>query len=209
MLKKIFLLIILVASLGISYAQTASDNSIILTQGWNIVSNFMSLQQINGGDIKAENIEAVYAFIAIEQKYVRLYPSPSQKDIEFLQSLDDDEIEKNSFWVYTNKAGTLKYIPSSSQMPSLESRILRKGWNFVGITSNMIENPTYPDLTFEDIKGNCKVEKVYAFLENQWITIKPFPMEDNLINSGLVVKVTNDCKLGMADQVPPSPPAIS
>jgi len=209
MLKTIFLLIILVASLGISYAQTSSDNSIILTQGWNIVSNFMSLQQINGGDIKAENIEAIYAFIVIEQKYVRIYPSPPQKDIELLQSLDDDEIEKNSFWVYTNKAGNLKYNPTSSQIHPLESKILRKGWNFVGITPEMIESPTYPDLTFEDMKGDCKIEKVYAFLENQWFTVKPFPMEDNLINSGLVVKVTNDCKLGMADQMPPSPPAMS
>ena len=70
----------------------------------------------------------------------------------------------------------------------------------------MIESPTRPNLTFNDLKGNCLVEKSYVFLEGQWVAINPIPMEDNLLNSGVVIKVSNTCQLGTNSKTLPLPP---
>ncbi len=209
--NNIILSIGLMLLAGLAFAQALSlisVNTIRLNEGWNLVTNFIYPSQINGGEIIQSNIKAIYAFIPTNQQYARTYPTPSQRDISLLQSIEDDIIEQNAFWVYTDKAGTLVYTPTATPPTRVEERNLYSGWNFVGVGADMVESTAYPDMTFDDIKGECNVQKVYAFIEGQWIgSAEAFPMEDTLINSGVLVKVSNNCQLGMASQTPPSPPA--
>lgn len=206
-MNKTVLSIGLILLMGMVLAQAPASNTVYLNEGWNLVTNFIQPSQITGGNIAQSNIKAVYAFVPTTQQYARTYPNPSQSDIALLQSIDDDIIEQNAFWVYTDKAGTLTYTSTASPATRVEERNLYAGWNFVGVGTDMVESPAYPEMTLEDISGNCNVQKAYAFIQGQWVTITPFPMEDTLVNSGILVKVSNNCQLGMAAQTPPAPPA--
>ncbi len=167
-------------------------------------------QILPDSDISAENIKAIYAFVPTVQKYAQLYPPPaeSSKDLEILRSIDDDELIQMAFWVYSDKSeNKLSYVPLEIPSP-FNSRKLYRGWNFVGVTLDMIQNPTYPQLTFNDIKGNCNVEKTYVFVGGQWYKLDPLPPLDDILSGGIVVKVSNDCQLGMESAALPLPPSI-
>ena len=200
--------LVLLAGLVFTQALSNTANTVHLNGGWNLVTNFIYPSQINGGDIVQSNIKAIYAFIPTTQHYARTYPTPSQSDVSLLQSIDDDIIEQNAFWVYTDKQGILTYTLTASPATRVEERNLYVGWNFVGVGADMVESTSYPYLTFDDIKGTCNVQKVYAFIQGQWVgATNSFPVEDTLLNSRILVKVNNNCQLGMDSQTPPSPPA--
>lgn len=185
------------------------QGSIHVQEGWNLVYGFIYTTQIaSTSNVLASDIQAIYAFIPTKQTYARVYPNPSTTDLELLQSIDDDELSQTGFWVYTTKTGGLSYIIMDEPAP-VDGRNMYPGWNFVGVTVDMIESPTRPNLTFTDLKGNCIVEKSAVFLDGQWVTLNPLPMEDNLLNSAVVIKVSKTCQLGTTSNtllLPPSTP---
>ena len=71
-----------------------------------------------------------------------------------LVSIDDDVVLTSAMWVYSDKAGKLKYSTLEDYMP-LSFREFSAGWNFFTIT------PDITGTTPSDIKGTCNFEKVY------------------------------------------------
>ena len=207
MQKILIYTLFLLLSSPFAMSADASSPTVDLQTGWNLVYGFLYTTQIQTSQstVLAKNIKAIYAFIPTKQQYARVYPDPSETDVVLLQSIDDDELVQTAFWVSTTKPG--KLIHNFIDTPaSVDGRKLYKGWNFVGVTADMIESPTRPNLTFDNLKGNCVVEKSYVFLEGQWVAINPVPMEDNLLNSGVVIKVSNACQLGTDSKTLPLPP---
>ncbi len=204
--KKILLflsLIFLVGFLGVVGFVNASNqlSEIQLHKGWNLVYGFTGTDRIlSGGDISSTNIKAVYLLTQPSQEYVRVYPDPES---DKLWELDDDYYEKTAQWVYSDKSGILKYN-SEEPLPLGELKLYR-GWNFVGITSNMIgpievSSGSFIDGQVQHIAGTCNIEKSYFFdpRAQEWVI---FPLDedfsDGALGSGWIVKLSNDCKLGL------------
>lgn len=210
-MKKAFIIVVFLSALLLSFTLSAQENLRVeksLAEGWNLVYGLFYLNQVDtGSQVTPTDIKAIYLYVPSKNKYARIHPSPSDKDIELIQSLDDEYVSQNAFWIYSSKAGLLTYNLIEPAQP-LHERIVYKGWNFMGVTQDMVESPLNPGLTLKDIKGNCLIEKAYAFIENKWVTLDPFPMEDNLLYDGLLIKSGNDCTLGPSKSTssPPTPP---
>ncbi len=206
--KKVILSISLVVLIGWGVLVFAQEPraAVQLNKGWNIVAGFTSVGQIYGDDLRAKNIKAIYAYIAPAQQYIRLHPQPEIEKLGVLRStykFDDDIIAQSSVWVYSDKDGILGYnfdLPLSS-----EKLPLYKGWNFVPLTQEVVQSPQQSDLTLEDIKGSCKIEKVYLW-QNKWVNFmtitpkNPPEMSHSLLGKSFIIKVSNNCKLGEKTQ---------
>lgn len=110
-------------------------------------------------------------------------------------------------WVYTEKAGTLKY---RAVIIKLNNRNLKKGWNFLSITPDMV------DVDLENLKGNCDIQKTYFYnsFESKWVS---FRLEDDfepgMEGLGAVMEVSESCNLGTEEDdvneaIIPPPPSI-
>ena len=175
-----------------------------LDKGWNLVYGFMGINQIISGSwFEKEDIKAIYAFIPTTQEYLRAWPDPDGDKWQNLDEIfDDHELLQTSFWVYSNKEGSMEYNLIDTFEP-VEQKKLYKGWNFFVISPDLI----YDDVnlgrlldnkvTFDSIKGDCKLEKAYYFKSNSWHKggfSDYFDRES--LGSGVIVKVSNDCRLG-------------
>jgi len=92
-------------------------------------------------------------------------------------------------------------------MPTpLDDIHLLTGWNFIGITPDMINKE------LKDIKGSCNFEKVYIFdnRNQEWMSLRvdEDDFDGGSEGMGAVIKVSNDCKLGSSygNNVPPGIP---
>jgi hypothetical protein len=132
-----------------------------IEEGWNLVYGMIYLEQIQEeSQITKGDIQAIYAYAPKANKYAMLYPEPTEEDVAIIQREDDDYLAQAAFWIYSTKRGTLKY-KNYDPYVSIEGREVYSGWNILGITPDMVESPTNPTLTLEDIKGDCNVEKAY------------------------------------------------
>lgn len=66
--------------------------------------------------------------------------------------------------MYSDKAGKSKY-EFEEPLPSKywNEHKIYKGWNLIGLSNYMIESSANQDLTLDDIKGTCNIEKAYYF----------------------------------------------
>jgi hypothetical protein len=118
-----------------------------------------------------------------------------------LRQVDDDELENTATWVYSDKAGTMDYrIDMRSYIPFYDRQMF-KGWNFLGITSEM------SDVFVES--GSCNIEKMVFWEDQEWDVItesvlaqigmsyEKFGLVDDPqdLAHGVLIKVSNDCKL--------------
>jgi len=215
-------LIVLLLSFGSFFASSQSvvkDTLYIvqLEQGWNLVYGFYNSEDnLNfigpaiglKDEINAENIKAVYGFVPTIQEYAQVYP---EIDYSRLNLIDDDEMSNTAFLVYSDKAGTLYHKPA--RHISVSRRPVYKGWNFIGLTEEVIESSSRPDLTFDEIKGNCEVEKAYLFLNGDWQKFDYPEMDSTLLGRGMAIKVQSDCNLGVSESeggvAPPPLPGSS
>lgn len=183
--------------IGVSVFVIAQNKELTahLDKGWNLVAGFNSIETISNGDITQSNIKAVYGFYSPAQVYVRIYPQPEidkKNSLEATYAVDGDIISYSAVWVYSDKIGTLNYMPDFEV--SLERLSLYKGWNFVPITSEMIGK------TLSEVKGNCELMKAYGYSTDgggQWIDVlnNNLKLNFDIENTGLVIKVSNKCKL--------------
>jgi hypothetical protein len=224
-MKKTFMFFILVLFVGISSFVYASiqPTEVQIHEGWNLVYGFTFPDQRieSGSQITPENIKAVYLLRQPQQEYIRLYP-----DIELdkLEGIDDDYYDFTAQWVYSDKSGIMKYI-AEEPLPSelWNEHKLFKGWNFLGITSEMTidVNIATPEeesqYTLNAIKGTCNFEKVYHFEQSiqEWSinlvndNFMDETLDDDAMNLGLVIKVLEDCNLGrIIDEEGIGPPPI-
>ncbi len=179
----------------------AGEGGVAVYKGWNLVYGFISPDQIQG--LESSDIKAIYAFIPTTQKYVRLYPN-AETDLEQLEDngiIDDNEMLQVAYWVYSNKETGEDFNKLYNgveywliDLPNqIEERPIYNGWNFVGITSEFI------DKSVNEVSGNCDIQRAYFWSSagQRWFE---FSMSEKIteeyIAQGLVIKVSNDCRLG-------------
>jgi hypothetical protein len=183
------------------------DIEIYVEEGWNLVHAILPQYDIISfdGEIQISDIKTVFYYSPIKNKYIEFYPSFSQSELS--ERENNDGLLMNSFWIYTTKAGYLKYITPSGYPEQPEDGFYQevfRGWNFVSIIPEMIGK------TLEDIKGNCDIENAYQWVlkEKRWGKI---PKENVFLEHkspsgiGMIIKVTNDCTLGTSTNIPQLP----
>ncbi len=188
-------------------------------KGWNLVYGFTTPNQLEGQSLDKSHIKAIYAFMPMVQEYVRFYPNPEESKMEnIISKLSNDEFNPSitALWVYSDATveGSLNNIPHATEywierkpLP-FNTNPLYKGWNFVGITTDMI------DKTINGIKGNCNIERIYYWSqENQdWTDFMPHveyqKIQKGQIGQGFVFKVSSDCRLGSPESSDITPPSI-
>lgn len=177
-----------------------------LNKGWNIIAGTIPNEGIlSDSEIKIGDIKAMWYYSPLQKKYLQVHPNPESSA---LQQDDDDFVLTSAMWIYSNKAGKIKYSTLEDYLP-LENRQLYSGWNFVTITPDMYKGDYTPEVgneeeyfSWDEVKGSCNLEKIYAWdYENQdWFGIssstqfKGYDFDDFLGN-GMVVKVSSGCKL--------------
>ncbi|MFH1452238.1 MAG: hypothetical protein ABIF88_03640 [archaeon] len=178
-------------------AGTMEDNNGIYTvgvyieEGWNLVSGTVISDGIMPDSVvKLEDLKAMWYYSPIQQKYFQVYP---ETDWEGIMADDEDFALSNAMWVYSEKAGLLKY--STLEDYSSEERDLYAGWNLVSMTPDFLEGGKYGELTLEEISGNCNFEKVYYYGLGEWKEYNFAEMENSLLGRGLAIKVSQNCKM--------------
>ncbi|MDO8460049.1 MAG: hypothetical protein Q7S74_03000 [Nanoarchaeota archaeon] len=185
-------------------------------KGWNLVQGLPNPEWLSGGDIESSNIKAIYGFNPVTQEYIRFYPQPEKSKLNSQNTRVDSMISATSFWVYIDSPqkeyGQINYLTLE---PNTElSKQLLTGWNFASIMPNFINK------SFNDLKGNCNIEKMYWWQsrDQQWMNIlsdkdrmEVLRYSEN-IGSGLLIKVSESCTLltGIVDNPSdiPGAPAI-
>ena len=114
-------------------------------------------------------------------------------------------VRTSPMWIYSDKDGNFKIELDDSNEEFTKD--LDSGWNFLTIMPSMIDN------SLNDLKGNCEITGAYLWdnSQQQWGTIGNL-LEDNQILSkeagvgqGVIIKVANDCKMGVSTDVPNIP----
>ncbi len=172
-----------------------------VTKGWNLISSGLAFSSTltnhidESGDIKPENIKAIYAYSNKLNEYISNYPNYDERLYsanEYFKG-DEQDIVGASTWIYVDKSGVLKY--SSRGIKNLNETSLFSGWNFLSVTSEMNGK------TINEIKGNCNIQKVAFWIqaEKKWLIFTETEINKKLSNDdlggyGLIIKVSNDCK---------------
>jgi len=207
--KKAIIIILAIALVGTFVCADNFDTHyrVRVREGWNLLQGFGAFSEIpsviSGGDISAENIEAIYLYLPGEGAYARVYPDSE------IAKMDDEELLNSAFWVYINKDGWLEY-DVESEWAFAENRDMISGWNFVGITPDMVGK------SFNEMTGDCDFEAVHHFesVVQDWshtLLNDGFMDEDLTTDSlglGLIIKVSDDCTLGSFSSGIVAPPAI-
>ena len=215
-MKKIILLVTLVFLLfGLTIFAFVAKNTMIQVENgpytvevqiekeWNIVAGTIPQDGIlENSEIKIQDIKAMWYYSPLQKKYILVYPNT---DWSSINQDDEDFVLTNAMWVYSKKSGKLIYS-TLEDYPSLDSRKLYSGWNFVSITPDMI------DKNLNDLKGGCDIEKFYMYAgegdNNGWTYnlvnfLADKPLDDDWIGLGAVIKVTDNCNLGEEEAANP------
>jgi len=194
----------------ISFSVKLNEEGVVnveMTKGWNLILGFVEPWQILSGDVVYDDVKAIYALMPNVQEYARAYPEP---EWEKLQTIDEDYILNNGFWVYSDKAGIMKYRLYEETIP-FNQRPIYSGWNFVGITNDMMQEDSEEEL--KNLVGDCNIEKSYFFnsITQEWQAV---PLTEKFETSTLgytwVIKVSGDCYLGRNENIiaPPLLPDV-
>ncbi len=204
-MKKIALILLLSFGIPSFVSASSTEASYYFEEGWNLVNGFTHPDSLRGGEVLPENIKAVYILKQPTQEFVRVYPNPETKKLEGIQ---DSYYEKTAQFVYSDKVGRSEYIFQEPLPPKYwNEHLIHRGWNLIGLSNYMIESSNHPDLTLSEIKGTCNIEKAYYFFGGQWMKFDMPEMDSTLLGKGLLMKVSNNCIMGMEDPIP-APPSI-
>ena len=209
--KKVILLMSLMLLVGFAVFVFAEELRIPIQKGWNLVYGLNGAKTptdiLSGSEIQSQNIKAIYVYLPQINNYGRVHPNPEVDKI--LQYLTVDEVENSVFWVYSDKSGNAKFNVDTP-IYQFDQRVLNQGWNFVGITADMIPGPQ--DTNLKDIKGNCNIEKSYFWIAEtqKWekAPIEYAQLEERSLGSGWIIKVSNNCRLGKSGGEVPSVPNL-
>lgn len=180
-----------------------------IEEGWTIVSGLYDVRGIKGdSEIKRDDIKVIWYYSPIQKKYLQMHPNMNDEEFEGDISYyrGDDPIMTSSMWIYSEKSGTLKY--STIRYDKLDKRKVAQGWNLVGITPEMIGK----DL--DGIKGDCDVTSLYHWSPRAQSFINALETFDHLMRYnenagyGFIMKVSNDCTLGLSSQPITAPPSL-
>ena len=186
-----------------------------VVKGWNIIAGIMPNEAITAdSEIKASNLKGVWYYAPNLREYVQIHPN-----LDMSAQIDDDVALTSAFWVYSDKTGRLKYSTLEDYMP-LDFRELSSGYNFITITPDMYSGTIdgagydYEYFIWSKIKGDCNLQSINAWNpETQgWTSVDAnmnFGEEINdFIGMGMVVKVSNNCKLSKPADGVNQPPQL-
>lgn len=184
--------------------------------GWNLLTYFNPDYIAEESVIKKSDISAVFLYSPDLNKYIETYPNFNLPN-SGLDSNDEYYDDASGFyaqWVYVNRPSeTLIYeIPwyQGIYESSLSEGIInmKKGWNFIGI------NPAFMGKTIEEVKGNCEIQKVAIWMNNEqdWdvqssSAIQTRDFQNWLLGEGIIIKVADTCTLGGSSSLI-NPPVI-
>jgi len=187
-----------IAGYGTIQADYVEAGYVNFEKGWNLVHGLPSPDWLSGGDLDSSNIKAIYGFNPVTQKYIRFYPNPNRDELSSSDLRIDTLISTSAFWVYSDKKGSTEYW-TLQPTPINEKRLIR-GWNFMGITPDMIGK------SLNDIKGDCNIEKMYGWDnegDGRWdIITLDRELTDFVLSFGLVIRVSSDCQFGSPPSLP-------
>jgi hypothetical protein len=137
-------------------------------------------------------------------------PEFTRKGDQIYSYFDDDlnpGARNSARWVYVSNPGKIykTYHEPRRQFYTLGIHVMFKGWNFVGIGPEMVFNERWQEnpLSIDQIKGDCEIEKIYLYGQDKWNSISAFSEPD--IGKGIVIKVAEDCRLGIRNSLPNVP----
>ena len=212
---SLMLLVGLAVFVSASMTSTSSDPlsnkqdynvELSLEKGWNLVVGVPVWGDesaiSSNSEIKLSDIKASFYYFRYENKYIQFFPN-SQEIENYLRNAQEKPDEALYFaqspvWIYSNKAGVLRYTREDFPKYDSSNKVtLSSCWNFITITPNM------EGKTFEDVQGNCNVEKAYLYYSEagNWRSVERnrdiFGSQNFLdIGQGMLIKVTNSCQMG-------------
>jgi hypothetical protein len=202
-ITTIFSLMLLAAVSGF-----AGENWVHLDKGWNLVYGFAEPVQLQGQSLEQSHIKAIYALIPQTQEYFRMWPNLDNKDKEkFSAIMDIDDILQMPLWVYSDIEADTEYWLQDLPKP-IDGKALYKGWNFIAISID-----DFSKFTVNELRGDCNIDKTYQFSGGFWdddtdkwlgwtINEKiPLPTVSNDKFTELLVKVSDNCKMGASGEI--------
>ncbi len=205
-------------------AQEYKYQEITLKEGWNLVTiyairNAVDVDQSDWDreQMQKQNIRAIFFYDFNNGEYIRTYPDIQRDKLQtFISQIDPEEggsiddywrLTNSAMWVYSDKRQSITFGTTDGPAP-LSYLKLKSGWNFLTIT------PEMKGKSLNELKGDCNMDKVYHFETSiqEW---SPNLANDNFMDEkltqdslwlGLVIRVTNDCRLGGSSITPPSIP---
>lgn len=166
------------------------------------------------------DIKHAYVYDASNNKYIPLIVN--YKQTKEANSPFSDISKYPAIWMYIapkDASGNLikygtRYLWEKfdkTQMPTADTFNIKKGWNFMWVTPDMVGSK------LSDWKGNCDITNVASWNnadENKWDIIDPSFFDTNegsiaedMVAISLVIKVSNNCKLSVETaDVPPAIP---
>lgn len=183
-------------------AENKFQGNVFLQRGWNLVS--IHLLNAITNDIESASkevflergIEAIYLYDYMNHNYIRVHPDKEKEKLKiFAMSMNTQE-ELNTFahlpiWIYLKNDESFNFN-SFQVLTDYEKIVLKSGWNMISISPSMIEE----NKSLKEIKGNCNIEKSYIYSKNKWKEYLSNKIENNLIWSGIIIKVEKECSLG-------------
>lgn len=230
-MKKVaiyFLLLSIVLIGLVSFVSTQSietdykyTNSLELSSGWNLViagyPYRTGCETVSSEYLCKDDIVALYHYSPSLGKYILV---TSKKGIiteltEEEKALVNEEYQTiPANWIYIKEQKKLWDDQSNGQLTLAHlrerenqgedfiNRKLFEGWNLVPITTKMA------DKRIEDFKGNCNVEKAYAYdsfkisssTENntrRWVEISDLKLTYDHVGIGIAMKVSETCNFNL------------
>ncbi len=189
--------LVLIVFFAVFVSASQIETGAAIYKGWNLIYGFPEPSVLSGG-FDASNIKYIYVFIPNIQEYARVYPNPENDKIN---QIGDGYLIQTPMWVYSTSETDVNFngiynaveYQTQEHLP-LGELTLFGGWNFVAITPYMIGKK------LGDMKGNCNIERLYFWdsQKQEWysenLLTKTIP--NDIVNLGLVMKVSNNCNLG-------------
>ncbi len=135
--------------------------------------------------------------------------------LNFIWFFEVMETPLYSRWIYIKESGVGKKLISTHYIRGLEddewkigSQVMFKGWN------SLAAYPGIKNIALDYIKGDCIIEKSHRWDPRiqRWIEITSDKWSDNTLFAnadlegfGFMIKVTNDCRLGIIKDTSPPP----
>lgn len=179
-----------------------------LQKGWNLVSGKILF------NIEENLLDRYtsYYYSPNENKY-QLYKGEFSTEHQDYMNNYINKDEMFSFWVFNDDNEERVYEVSEYNFNSKELDFvkLKKGWNFISVLN--YEGLNILDLSPKDIQGSCNIDRGYLFdtVNNKWniLNSESGNFKIQMLGKGWVVKVSEDCNLGLESNfgVPPQIPS--
>lgn len=200
---------------------------ISIFEGWNLlpldVRSDMKCDLVSKGTLCEDDVLVEYVYVPSLGKYINLDNDAvrelTEYELQKVKEYFEDESNGNivAKWVYIkegsgNKRITKQHFEGDFDREILNQVKLSDGWNFLIVLPNMVydKNEDPDTLSLNDFKGSCNIEEAHLFNppRQNW---EKFSLDqrfdDDFINLGFIVKVSEDCALGISS-TGTSPPGL-